>query len=139
VTDEPVFYHGTRRGFTRGGAVFPRQWHGGAGTSAPINPGQTSLVDAEGYVYLTNDLDLAWAYAWCAPGRGRPKVLILDPMSTPEPDPEHSTRMAAYRCSWARVSKVLTTPTITETEARGGWQTQPDSGAMTPVKEEARS
>lgn len=120
-----VWYHGTRRGFSRGGYLFPRVFHKGAGTSAGTNPGRASTSDADLWVYLTLSLDLAWAYAYCASGRGRPKVLVVTPFGSVEPDPEHSAAMQAYRCHSARVTAVLTESTMTEDEARQGWQYDP--------------
>jgi len=117
------WYHGTRRGFRSGGALLPRSFHQQAATTAPTNPGMSPTTDSDEWVYLTQDLDLAWAYAWAAPGRGKPKVLIVEPHGRIERDPEHSFRVDAWRCEWARVRKVLTTPTITEAEASSGWQT----------------
>lgn len=118
------WFHGTRRGFTRGGLVVPRSVHGGPGTSAPLNPGRTQPATAADRVYLTADLDLAWVYAWHAPGRGRPKVLVATPLDVDqdEPwDPEHSPEMRALRCGAARVVDVLTNPTVAEEQARSGW------------------
>ena len=79
-------------------------------------------ADAGDWVYLTTDIDLAWVYAWHAPGRGAPRVLVVRPIDDSlEPDPEHSAAMTAWRCKAASVTKVLTTPTVTEDEARSGW------------------
>lgn len=119
-----TLYHGTRAGYRGpGGLVLPRATHGGPGTSAPVNAGQAAPADAGRWVYATESLDLAWVYAWHAPGRGRPKVLVIEPRGTLEPDPEHSPAMTAWRCEWATVSAVLTTPAVTEDEARAGWLT----------------
>lgn len=117
-----TFYHGTRRGFTRGGVLLPRSKHGGAGTTAPVNPGMRQPQDASSYVYVTTDVAIAWVYAWHAAGRGKPKVLVVQPIGEVKPDPEHSPAMSAYRCEWARVESVLTEPTITEQQAREGWE-----------------
>lgn len=117
-----TFFHGTRRGFGRGGYLFPRTFHGGEGTAAPVNSGQAPSADADGWVYLTEEIDLAWAYAYAAPGRGKPKVLEVEPYGVVEPDPEHGPRMKAWRCNGsARVVRVLTEPTMTEAEAQEGW------------------
>jgi len=126
VSDEqPVtWYHGTRRGCSRGGYVIPRSAHGKEGTSAPVNPGQQQPSDSGDYTYLTTSATLAWVYAWCAPGRGKPKVLTVEPMGNVYRDPEHSPDMEAYRCDgWLRVVNVDTEPIITEQEARDGWVT----------------
>jgi hypothetical protein len=74
-------------------------------------------------VYVTTDLNVAWVYAWCAVGRGKPKVLIVEPTDEVVADPEHSHAMQAYRTRSARVVKVLTEPTMTERQAREGWVT----------------
>ena len=119
--DEDCWYHGTRRGFTRGGVLFPRAAHGGTGTGAPLSEGRQQPGDAQRWVYLTRDLDLAWAYAWSAAGRGKPKVVQVRPHGRIERDPEHSLAMDAWRCEWASVIDVLTEPTMTEEQARAGW------------------
>lgn len=120
---EPVrWYHGTRRGFTRGGYVTDREFHQGAQTSAPLKPGRQSPEDVVEHTYLTTNPVVAWVYAWHAPGRGKPKVLRVEPMGPVSPDPEHSPAMEAYRCAgWLRVVGVETEPLITEAEARAGW------------------
>lgn len=121
MPDHVRWFHGTRRGFTTGGLLLPRSTHGGPGTAAPVNPGRAVPDEAQGWVYLTEDIDVAWAYAWVAPGRGKPKVVEVVPHDDLEPDPEHSPAMRAWRCRWATVSRVHTVPTITEAEARDGW------------------
>lgn len=69
-------------------------------------------------------------YAWCAPGRGKPKVLTVAPLGNVTRDPEHSPAMEAYRCDdWLRVIHVDTEPIITEQEARDGWVTEEASTA----------
>lgn len=98
----------------------PRTFHGGAPTTAPLNPGRVQPQDAADWCYLTTDLDLAWVYAWHAPGRGHPRVVEVEPFDL-DPDPEHSAGMDAWRCRWARVITVHRTPTVTESEARSGW------------------
>lgn len=117
-----TWYHGTRRGFRAGGVLLPRSVHHSAATTAPVNPGQVALADAEDWVYITRNLDLAWVYAWHAVGRGKPKVLQVNPVGDLEPDPEHSTAMDAWRCEFATVKKVFAEPTVTEAEAREGWR-----------------
>lgn len=121
--DAPVvWYHGTRRGFGRGGWVFPRTFHGGAGTQAPLQPGKASPEDTAEHVYITTDEHLAWAYAYAAVGRGRPKVLVVEPHGPVEHDPEHSRDMPAYRCrGTARVVEVLTEAPFTAEESAAGW------------------
>ena len=116
-----AFYHGTRAAYGRGGYLFPRSWHGGAATTAPVATGREPAPDAADWVYVTTSLTVAWVYAWCAPGRGKPKVLVVRPSGTLEPDPEHSPRMEAYRCESARVLSILREPVMTGEEARSGW------------------
>lgn len=115
------FFHGTRRPFMRGGLLLPRAAHGGAGTSAPLTPGMAAPADAEAWAYVTTDLDLAWVYAFHAPGRGRARVIRLRSITDLERDIEHSTSMNAFRCKSAIVDAVLTEPTVTEEDARAGW------------------
>ena len=118
-----TFYHGTRVGFrSRGGLLLPRAKHGGPGTTAPLHPGETPQHDAADYVYVTTNPMVAWVYAWCAPGRGRPRVLTVRPTSDVQRDPEHSLEVEAYRCEAAIVEAVDFTPLCTEAEARDGWQ-----------------
>jgi Rifampin ADP-ribosyl transferase len=122
MSEEPTYYHGTRRGFSRGGWLTPRTFNHGEGTTAPLAVGGRPRPDAAEHTYMTTSLDLAWVYAWHAVGRGRPKVLIVDPHGVVTRDPEHSRDMEAYRCAgWARVTAVLTEPTVTEDDARRGW------------------
>lgn len=117
-----TYYHGTRRGFTRGGILLPRRFHGGPGTTAPLNPGETPQEDAADYVYVTTDPLIAWVYAMCASGRARPRVLTVRPIGEVERDPEHSASVPAYRCEAAKVLSVDFNAPITEAEARDGWQ-----------------
>lgn len=123
TTPGTVYYHGTRRGFSRGGWVFPRGFHTGAGTDAPRVAGRGEPDGADQWVYVTTDPVIAWVYAWHAPGRGRPKVLTVVPRGAVEPDVEHSPSMNAWRCESARVTAVSTDPLITEADARAGWVT----------------
>ena len=116
-----TFYHGTRRGFKPGGYLLPRAFHEGRATAAPLSPGCVQPEDAAEYVYITESEDLAWAYAWCSPGRGRPKVLVVEPTGPVVPDSEHSPAMLAYRTTSARVVAVHIEPLMTEAEAREGW------------------
>lgn len=115
------FYHGTRRGFMKGGLLMPRRFHGGAGTQAPLKVGATPLGDADQFVYVTTSKVLAWVYAWEAVGRGRPRVLTVRPLSEVWRDPEHSRDMEAYRCEAATVVDVDFDPMISEAEAKEGW------------------
>lgn len=117
-----MLYHGTRRPFRKGGLLLPRAHHGGAGSGAPTNHAPPD--DADQWCYATEEPLLAWAYAWAAPGRGKPRVLIVAPLDDPVPDPEHSPAMRAWRFGSGRVTDVLTDPPITEQEARDGWARQ---------------
>jgi hypothetical protein len=116
-----TLYHGTRRPFAKGGLLLPQSKHGGAGTHAPLMAGATSPADASGYVYVTTSETLAWVYAWCAPGRGKPRVLIVGPCGEVERDPEHSLAMEAFRCEAAAVLAVDLVPKVDEADAREGW------------------
>lgn len=118
----PVLYHGTRRGFSRGGWLTPRSFSSSFPTTAPCKPGRSPAPDAAGFTYMTTSLELAWVYAWHAAGRGRPKVLVVEPHGAISRDPEHSLDMEAYRCAgWARVLDVLLEPAVPEADARAGW------------------
>jgi hypothetical protein len=105
--------------------VLPRSQHGGPGTAAPLNPGRRQPADAANYVYVSDDLVMAWVYAWQAPGRGRPRVLEVVPLGPLEQDPEHGAAAGAWRCEAARVTGILTTPACSEDEARTGWVVDP--------------
>lgn len=118
---EIVCYHGTRKPYQRHGLLLGRAFHGGAPTTAPVNPGRQPLPDSDQWVYFTTDLDLAWSYAWLAAGRGRPRVLTIAPSGTVERDPEHSIEMNAWRCQQAYVLEVDLNPRITAEEAAAGW------------------
>lgn len=118
-----LLYHGTRRPFrSKGGLLLPRAHHGGAGSSAPTNSAPPAT--AVDWCYGTEDVLLAWAYAWAAPGRGKPRVLLVQPFDVPTPDPEHSPAMRAWRFGSGRVVDILTDSPITEAEARQGWEVE---------------
>lgn len=120
--NEVTFYHGTRAGFQgRGGLLTPRVRHGGKSTHAPLKEGYSEREDAAKYVYLTTSLELAWVYAWHAPGRGNPKVLTVRPLAPVYRDPEHSEDMQAYRTESAVVLSVDTDPIMDEWTASAGW------------------
>lgn len=99
----------------------PRSVTGKASTSAPVLPGQRVSDDADMFVYITTDVDLAWVYAYAARGRGKPKVLTVEPLGPVMRDPEHSYDMPTFRTFAARVLAVSTEPTITEDQAVSGW------------------
>lgn len=115
-----TLYHGTRRPFKRGGLLLPRAEHGGAGTSAPVTVYDHSDRAAR-FAYATEDRAIAWVYAWHAPGRGRPRVLVVDPLGAVERDPEHSLDMRAWRFEAALVREVFLIPEVSEQDAREGW------------------
>lgn len=102
-----VWYHGTRAGFRgRGGLLLPKSKTGAQGTSYPVNPGMTVPADAGAYCYVTRDREVAEVYAEHAPGRGRPKVLTVQPHGDVTRDPEHGPGTDAWRCESATVLKV---------------------------------
>jgi hypothetical protein len=121
-----VVFHGTRAPFRKGGWLFPRSFYKGLKeaarvTTAPVKPGRQPSPDADKWVYVTTNEALAWVYAWHAPGRGKPRVLIVQPYGPIERDPEHSVDMEAYRCPMAKVLDVDREPTVSEEDARAGW------------------
>lgn len=94
-------YHGTRAGFRGSGGL--------------VLPGDLVGKDNHGLkrsdaVYLTPDLELAWDYARACKGRGRPRVLVVRPMSELEMDDSTvgEEEQESYRCSGARVLRTLT-------------------------------
>jgi hypothetical protein len=123
-TGPPPLYHGTRRGFQRGGLLIPRSAHKGKGTEAPLIPGRKSPTDAAAYVYVTTSKIVAWVYAWHAVGRGRPRVLTVQPLSDVWLDPEHGPDMEAHRVTAACVLSVDFDPVVSEEDARTGWVNQ---------------
>lgn len=74
-------FHGTRAGFKRGGFLFPVAFHG-----THQRPGHVG-EDSTEFIYLTDDRDQAAAYAYDHPGRGRPKILTVQPSGPIERDP----------------------------------------------------
>lgn len=96
----PVLYHGTRVAFGRGGLVLPGDH------VAADNHGLAS----SDWVYVTDDLDLAWHYAEVAAGDGEPRVLVVQPFGLIEVDDSTigGEEQSAYRCEWARVVRVET-------------------------------
>lgn len=105
----------------KGGLLVPRNMHGGASTFAPLCEGREHLRGSENWVYVTTCQELAWAYAWAAAGRGKPRVLTVNPAGPLERDPEHSIDMEAYRCEAAFVVSVSTEPLMDEMTATAGW------------------
>lgn len=91
-------YHGTRAPFTVGGYLFPPD-----DTKATPRPGNSDT----GWVYVTDDVDLAEWYAHQHPGRGKPRVLTVMPMSPVTHDPSpFDGEDDQYRCEWAKVVAV---------------------------------
>jgi hypothetical protein len=105
----------------KGGLLMPRVAHHGKPTTAPLKQGASPREDSSKYVYLTTNKELAWVYAWCAVGRGKPRVVTVAPLDPVYPDPEHSSDMQAFRTKAAIVVEVDIDPMVTEIEARTGW------------------
>lgn len=76
-----VLYHGTRRGVAKGGWLIPVLQHG----KAPANPLE-DYAEADQYVFLTPDFEVASEFAKAGSGRGRPKVCTVVPTEPVEPD-----------------------------------------------------
>lgn len=102
--EQALLYHGTRAPFRgRGGLVLP-----GDETGRHAHPGMEYRSD---YVYVTPDLDLAWAYAIAATGRGKPRVLVVLPGSPLLHDDSTiagGEEQVSFRCTHAYVQKILT-------------------------------
>jgi hypothetical protein len=95
-----TFYHGTRAGFRRGGYLFPVDFHG-----KEARPGHVEGGTA--WVYFTTDRETAEWYAFQAKGRGRAKVLTVEPMGAVLVDPStFDYEEDQYRCEMARVVAV---------------------------------
>lgn len=106
-----VFYHGTRAGFRgSGGLVLPRVQTGRPANHEAASAGPSFAPDAGEWVYVTLDLELAWDFAEAAQGRGKPKVLVVAPWSTPVEDwsSVNGEVLPMYRVEGATVEKVLT-------------------------------
>lgn len=117
-----ILYHGTRRPFGKRGLLLPRSEHDGPGTNAPLNTGRTAWPDADTWCYATEHVELAWAYAYAAPGRGRPRVLIVSPLDEYiHRDPESSEESLCWRFKSAWVVEVLTDPPFSQEAAEAGW------------------
>jgi hypothetical protein len=100
-TQQAVLYHGTRAPFRGGGGlVLP---------GADVGRENHNLGRSD-RVYVTPDLELAWLYAEASKGRGKPKVLIVEPRSPLEVDDSTigNEEQEAYSCAYAVVQKVLT-------------------------------
>ena len=103
MKDKVVFYHGTKAGFRgRGGLLLPGDlvgkdnWH----------------LKRSQFAYITTEIQLAYFYAYACKGRGRPKVLIVKPISQIENDNSFlfDDLQAAYTCSGAIVQKTILLP-----------------------------
>lgn len=69
-------YHGTRRGFARGGLLLPNVE---TGTTPNHGASDSGVWPGRGeHVYVTTDVGIAWAFAQAAAGRGAPKVLEVE-------------------------------------------------------------
>lgn len=75
-----TLYHGTRAGFKAGGFVFPADFTG-------HTPRAGGREGGTAYAYCTDDWDLAEWYAINSKGRGKPKVLTVEPTGPIEHDP----------------------------------------------------
>lgn len=74
-------YHGTRlAGIEVGGWLTPATWHG-----TQANP-LDGYENADKWLFLTPDPDVAAAFARLAKGRGRPKICTVVPTEPVEPD-----------------------------------------------------
>lgn len=91
-------YHGTRRGFDRGGLLLP------GGEVGQDNHG----LGRTGHVYVTPDLGLAKHYAEHANGKGRPRVVEVAPLGPVEVDDSTvgGDQQESYRVDCARVLRV---------------------------------
>ncbi len=92
-------------------------------------PGAKRRPDADDWVYLTTDINGAWLYAYNSTVDGEPAVYSVFPLSDVEHDPEHSSRMPAYRCRSAVVLGADRQPPFSQEEAARKWrQEDPDPG-----------
>lgn len=107
MSSEVVFYHGTRAPFgPRGGLLLPGAETGQDNTtnSDDYRPGVTPY--AATHVYVTTDRELAEEFARRARGRGRPRVLIVQPWAPLIPDDatyNGEDRDDVFRCPAANV------------------------------------
>lgn len=114
-----TLYHGTRRGFRPGGYLTPPDFHG-VGANWELDPEVLAAEPDRGeWVYVTPSIDVARFFATAAKGRGRPKILEVEPMAEVEPDPATLLGDPAdlYRIrGWARVLRVLPNTVFTHPE-----------------------
>ena len=91
--DEIVLYHGTRRGFMRGGLLMPVRFHRSEQRSGHVG------IDSTDYAYVTTERDLAVSYAMQSKGRAAPRLLICRPINEIEVDPStyEGERHVQYR------------------------------------------
>jgi len=103
-TETEALYHGTRRGVSRGGWLTPPSFHGEE--RANVLPG---YPDADQYIFMTPDVEVAETFAYQAKGRGRPKVLTVVPTEPIERDLATWCGMDGYLYrsrGWAKVVAV---------------------------------
>jgi hypothetical protein len=94
----PTFFHGTRAAFRgRGGIVLPGSQVGRDNHSLGTN----------NYVYVSTDIEVAMDFAVLAKGRGKPRILTVQPFGKMERDtyPDMADQ-DSWRCEGARVLKV---------------------------------
>lgn len=95
MSEAPVFYHGTRTPFRRGGLVVP---------GVEVGKENHGLGRSD-RVYITRTIGLAQVYAEVATGRGRPRVVEVRPLGPVEVD--DSTVMGAEQDAWSCESAVV--------------------------------
>lgn len=108
--DLPPVYHGTRAGFRgRGGLVLPGAQVGRDNTSGSHGYVDHGIPYTGEHVYVTTDRDLAMIFALLAKGRGRPRVLTVQPFGM-KPDTGTTyggeERDDVFTCEWATVLSV---------------------------------
>lgn len=94
--DEVRFYHGTRRPFDRGGLILP---------GAKFGEDNHGLGRSE-WVYVTTELDLAIEYAKVAQGRGKAKIVEVQPwgeMFVDDSTIAGGQEQDSYKCEAAKV------------------------------------
>lgn len=96
-------YHGTRRPFTKGGIVLPGE---------EVNTEENHDLGRSDVVYVTPDLNLAWAYAGAAKDNGVPRVVEVHPLSALRLDNStvNGKEQIAFTCESAFVVNVFMDP-----------------------------
>lgn len=101
--------------------IYPQGDHGAGRSKAPMMPGAERRPDADDWVYVTTDINGAWLYAYDSTVDGEPAVYSVFPLSDIERDPEHGSRMPAYRCRSAVVLGADRQPPFSQEEAARKW------------------